>query len=600
MILAYDCEVYPNYFLCIFKCTENNKKAVFEIIGEKSSFTNKSRILLNNLMLNNTTIGYNSINYDNLIVSYAINGATCDDLYNLSSHIINNDTIWFNVAKKYSLDTRFNDTNIDLSSVSICPKKTVSLKLYAGRIHFPNLQDLPFEPCAKLSPLEQIKVKTYCENDVDVTTALYKILRDSNEIAIRDKLSKTYNYNLNSKSRAQLAEKIIKIECEKIAQKQLYRVEYPKNYTFNYSPSYFLKFETELLSDLFDTIKNTKFELNEKGAVVLPKEISKKFKIGELDYKLGIGGLHSVEKNRSVVTDDNTVIIDKDVTSYYPSLILNQKLYPKAVGETFLRIYQRVVDKRISAKKDNDTLTSDCLKIVINSAFGKFGEKYSILYSPENMIQTTLTGQLSLLMLIEKLEINGITVISANTDGVTFYCDKQQLKLAQSLCAKWESDTGFALEECEYTALYSRDVNNYFAVKKDGGVKTKGIFAKTGLAKNPNAYIEKLAVIDHLTKNKKIEDTIINNKDITNFVIVRKVTGGAIWKNEYLGKVVRWIYSAQGEEIKYKKNGNKVPLSDCAYPIMRLPTLDIPSHIDRQLYITNSIKLLTELGINYA
>lgn len=57
-------------------------------------------------------------------------------------------------------------------------------------------------------------------------------------------------------------------------------------------------------------------------------------------------------------------------------------------------------------------------KIQINGTFGKTGSPYSVLFAPTMLIQTTITGQLSLLMLIEWHEIYGIPVISANTDGV--------------------------------------------------------------------------------------------------------------------------------------------------------------------------------------
>ena len=39
-------------------------------------------------------------------------------------------------------------------------------------------------------------------------------------------------------------------------------------------------------------------------------------------------------------------------------------------------------------------------KIQINGSFGKLGSKYSLLYAPDLLLQTTITGQLALLMLI--------------------------------------------------------------------------------------------------------------------------------------------------------------------------------------------------------
>ena len=69
-------------------------------------------------------------------------------------------------------------------------------------------------------------------------------------------------------------------------------------------------------------------------------------------------------------------------------------------------------------------------KIQINGSFGKFGSKYSKLYSPNMLLATTITGQLTLLMLIEQLELNNIPVISANTDGLEYYCPRDKIDLA--------------------------------------------------------------------------------------------------------------------------------------------------------------------------
>jgi len=65
---------------------------------------------------------------------------------------------------------------------------------------------------------------------------------------------------------------------------------------------------------------------------------------------MGIGGLHSCEKSQYVVADENTLLVDGDVKSYYPSIILQQKLSPKAMGKDFITIYQSIVTRRIKAK----------------------------------------------------------------------------------------------------------------------------------------------------------------------------------------------------------------------------------------------------------
>ena len=167
---------------------------------------------------------------------------------------------------------------------------------------------------------------------------------------------------------------------------------------------------------------------------------------------------------------------------------------------------------------------------------------------------------------------------------------KDKYNLYDTLCFDWELETDFELEETLYKALYSRDVNNYLAVKIDGDTKGKGALTLGGINKNPSASICVTAVIDFLTKRKPVRETIEQCLDVTQFLSVRTVNGGATWKDQYLGRVVRWIKKANK-----KGNHNKVPKSDGARPIMELEGL--PDDIDYERYIEESISILDSLGV---
>ena len=256
------------------------------------------------------------------------------------------------------------------------------------------------------------------------------------------------------------------------------------------------------------------------------------------------------------------------------------------------------MNRRLNAKKSGDKVTADTLKICVNGSFGKLGSRYSFLYSPDLLLQTTLTGQLALLMLIESLEqLPGVSIVSANTDGIVIYLKRSRLDDVRNTCADWEIQTSYELEETHYRLIASRDVNNYLAVTTDGQIKRKGVFAAGGLMKNPDRNISYTAVAELLANNTPIENTIKNCKDVTQFVTVRKVTGGAVWQEQELGKAVRFYYSNEVDAqttINYKKNGNKVPNSDGARPLMTLG--DFPKDIDYQVYIDYANKLLEQIG----
>ena len=234
----------------------------------------------------------------------------------------------------------------------------------------------------------------------------------------------------------------------------------------------------------------------------------------------------------------------------------------------------------------------------MNGSFGKFGSKWSILYSPELLIQVTLTGQLALLMLIEAIELAGIAVVSGNTDGIVIRCPRRQAELLNSVVADWEARTGLNTEETEYRAIYSRDVNNYIALKPDGSFKVKGAFAFDGLHKNPSNMICNDAVLNYLTLNLDVEDTVMACDDVRRFVTIRQVKGGGVTDHgEYLGKAVRWYYSNERPAgcIRYQSNGNLVAGSEGCRPLMTLP-LGLPDDIDHTWYIDNAKAMLADIG----
>ena len=286
-----------------------------------------------------------------------------------------------------------------------------------------------------------------------------------------------------------------------------------------------------------------------------------------------------------------------DVVSYYPSIIINNNYYPDHLGPDFINLYKKFYEDRVKAKLNGDKVRAETYKIILNGSFGKFGSKWSKLYSPSLLLHTTLTGQLTLLMLIERLLLEGFTVVSANTDGITIKGNKTQVPLLDSLLINWQNETEFKLEKTHYKAIYHESVNSYIAILDNNEVKCKGNYALEGLHKNPQSPICVEAVINYIQYGIEIEDTIYKGKDdIRKYLIIRKVTGGAIYKDQYLGKVIRWYYGLNGDVITYQKNGNKVAMSEGAIPLMILPNIAVDD-IDFQKYIDISYKMLKKLGV---
>lgn len=594
--LVVDTESYPNYFLIAFKDLKTGKVIIFE----NDTISNNRKLCW--IMQSYRTVGFNSNKYDIPLIWMYQNGANVSALKEASNRLI------FNGLFPQALQTEFNfkiykTNHIDL--IEVCPL-TGSLKLYGARLHSKRIQELPFPHDQDLTNEQIAIVRDYCINDLGVTELLFDNLHD--QFALRATLGIEYRQDLMSKSDAQIAEAVICGELKRLTGKWPQKPKQQVGNTHTYKPPAFIQFQTERLQKLLAIISQAQYQVLENGRVVVPKEIENAhISIGNGLYRIGNGGLHSFEKGSCVKSDADYFLFDRDVASYYPAIILNCGLFPKHLGADFLTVYRALVERRLTAKRIKNTAIAEALKITINGTFGKLGSPYSVLYAPDLMIQVTVTGQLALLMLIEQLEYCGISIVSANTDGIMIKCFKSEIYTMRSVIRQWEQQTGFTTEETEYAALYSRDVNAYLAVKKDGKSKGKNIYYDPWNSKepkdliwrffkNPNAQICTEAAIKLVTQNVPIEETIRECKDITRFVCVKNVTGGAHKDGDYLGKVIRWYYSSSTYgTINYVKNNNKVPDSEKGRPCMDLP-LTFPDDIAYDIYIKRTIDMLEEMA----
>ena len=587
-LLILDTECYTNYFLIAFKDTYNGDVSFFELHDDQKL----CKIAIREMMENNTTVSFNGLSYDLPMITAALEGFSNKNLKRLSDKIIKSNLSSRIICRNNNLDVPQWD-HIDI--IEVAPGRA-SLKIYGGRLNAVKMQSLPIKPDELISSEQRPLMRSYCKNDLNTTELLMNSLLPA--IDLRVSMSKQYNVDVRSKSDAQIAETIIKSELNKITGMR-YRAEVvADNTTFRYGDPKIITFKTKQLQDIFVRILETEFGFSGNGSIKLPNWLKDtKIKIGDADYQMGIGGLHSCEKNQLVEAGDD-LLFELDVASYYPSIILQQRLAPKTTGNDFLELYQNLVERRLKAKKDKDVTTANTLKICLNGSFGKLGSKYSFLYSPALLLQTTITGQLALLMLIERVERAGVAVVSANTDGIVCRCTLEKENRLEEVYWDWQLDTSFTLERTDYSLLASRDVNNYLAITPAGKFKGKGIFNTGGLQKNPDKRIIYKAVANFLLSGTPIDQTIRDCDELAEFVTIRRVNGGAVWRGELLGNAIRYYNSTDVpfiEHIEYENNSNKVPKSSGCKPIMNLPD-EFPDDVDYKAYIDEAYKLLGSIG----
>lgn len=643
-IAVADTECYPNWWSIGFMTAD--RKTLFDF--EQFQGITLDRQGLMDALLRYTIITFNGIVYDIPMITLALAGATCEQLK------VANDLIIVGRMKPWDFYTHFRlekpvaIDHIDLAEM--CPGVKVSLKTYGGRIHSKVLWDLPINPAKAITNDERLHLIDYRGNDLRTTLDLHDKTVD--RLKLRAAINAEFGdgdpyFDVRSKSDAQAAEAVFKKRMGE-------RIEipvWPHGTKFKYVAPPFIRFNTPTLQAVLEKVQRVDFitsdkdqvdsEIDEDGikiktGVLMPPElkgVQAKVKVGNTTYTMGIGGLHSTEKHVTHVAIPGVQTLqDVDATSFYPFIMLLLGLYPHQMGPKFLEILRYLIDARVYAKRMAQSLTeeadklallvggesewfdihakiaelraqaevwqtkADGYKIMINGIFGKTGSKWSIVFAPNMLIQTTITGQLLLLMLIEDLEQAGISVVSANTDGIVIKCPIALHWLRDQIIRDFELRTGFKMEANDYRMLASQACNSYIAITADNKPKTKGMFAKPTLQVSGANQICTKAVIDYLLNGTMPADTIATCTDIRPFITIKTVKGGAFKGGALLGKSVRWYYGKGEMGALVNGDGNQVQRSQGAIPMMQM--LDtLPDDLDRDWYVREAYSMLGELGL---
>lgn len=204
-------------------------------------------------------------------------------------------------------------------------------------------------------------------------------------------------------------------------------------------------------------------------------------------------------------------------------------------------------------------------------------------------MQVTINGQLMTMTLIEELELNGIHVISANTDGIVIKLPRDKFDVYKDITNRWNETNKMGADYETYKIIVSRDVNNYFDIQEDGTVEYKG-------ALDPKQYLKELkkgydmpivaiAVFEYFVNNIPVMTTLRNHKDILDFCktqnvgrqfdVVYDVNENGVIKHIRSQRHVRFYVSTKGVIIQKenKISGAKSKLAG-GNPVCVLNSLD--------------------------
>lgn len=639
-----DTECVRNYWLCKFRLPDGTFKEWASWPG-KPLDTEGLRAFLMSVP---GIITFNGTGYDNPMISAALTGVDNDTLKNMNDAIIpgkgKRGMQWWEFYRAFNIPEP-TWGHIDLQEPT--PGVRLSLKVYMGRMHSRTIQDLPFDPAAMFDGMDRLNSSKYCGNDLQGTYELCQTIMP--RLRLRHEICQQYGIEVMSKSDAQIAEAVFKAKLPVPPQKTYL----PHGHTFKYVAPPWLSFVSPELQRVLAMAQRVDFILKNpdelrvsddekvydsdgreiKSGIQFSAELKGlDIKIGKSVYRMGIGGLHSKEKKQHFkAAPGKWKITDHDVNSYYPTLMLLMNMYPAGTGPAFIEVFREIYNTRLHAKAmqlkceasaidpgmdaeaERWKSVSDGLKIVLNGTYGKLGSRYSFLFAPELMIRTTISGQLALLMLIESLELSGIRVISANTDGIVVITPAGKEWIRDQCIKSWELKTGLETEATEYTAIYNANVNCYIAFKPDGKHKAKGWYGESGVVpkaspsgKSPGMDICNDAVIAYLRDGTPVAQTIMACRDIKRFVIIKNANnpaGGAIEERtgENVGKALRY-YFARGVTtgFRYAGNGNLVAGSTGAKSLMTLPDT-FPDDVNYEAYIEKALSMLRkDLGVDAA
>ena len=515
---AYDLEIYPNFLCVTFLDCDSKETFVFSIYRDNDN-TNKLKEFLDRKI---QLIGFNNISYDGPMLQYVFTHTEKDlltNLFKLSGRLISDESKQDKDLLKLRYPRDVKRSQMDLMKIMAFDRQGVSLKQIAINLKWRKIQDLPLPYDHIVQPHEIDIILEYNLNDVLITYELYNAIQP--QINLRSNLGKLFHVNLTNASDSKMANILLENIYAKESNmniKQLRDLRTKHNqFRLSECISSNIKFQTIELNSLKEDLEKILVTADNKFGY------RKTINFGGTEYELGIGGLHSKDKPQKFTTTDQFIIRDADVSSYYPNIMINNKIKPAHLGDDFIRILQNITKERIEAKKSNNKVKADGLKITINSIFGKLGSGYFWLEDAKAMLSVTVSGQLYLLMLIEALVLSDIFVISANTDGIITKIPRECEEKYKEICDWWQKKTRFDLEVTDYTLYVRSGVNNYITKKSNGETKEKGQYIKEiKLKKGYKHPIVARCLYEYYINGKSVEQTLAEADDILDFCISQK------------------------------------------------------------------------------
>lgn len=557
IVQVYDIEIFPNVFSCTVKNSETNEVIVFEV----SRRTNAEKTIRELVGLFKDPkfmfCGYNNHHYDDPITNFIILNVdtmpddyrrVCSTLFKLSQTIITSETSdsW----KKWKYAHEF--ASLDLLTMLFSQKLRVGLKEMQVTMQYRNVQEYSGKFDEYLPTSEIDEMLKYNLNDVDSTLELLN--RCKKDIDLRIGIQEEFGVDVLSKDGMTIGTEILKTKYLEKTGKSWYDIKDLRSpcEVINLKDVIFpfIQFGTPVLQQLLAEMKQQKVSPGRKG-------YEKHFLLDNVEVTVGVGGIHTVNKPEIIIPKNNELLLDSDVNSLYPSLIISYNLVPKHLGKEFLEIYGEVREDRLYAKKHHQDVKNQTYKLALNGATGNYQNEYSWLYDPVAVMKIRINGQLLLLKLTEMLLAEGAKLKQLNTDGILYLIPKDVNY--QMILKEWEELTKLTLETEEYEAFYQFAINDYLAIGKGYSqtkdaklIKEKGLFIdKVSLGKGMQPMIIPKALRAYFADGIPVEFTVRTSRNLNDFITYQKVDKkfNVEYNDKLVSRINRYYMSTNGSKL---------------------------------------------------
>ena len=574
--ILFDVEVYPGPRWCagflhadgVHECVDGDKARLAEALDRV-------------LAAGGTLVGYGSERYDVPVLRAVLAG---EDPYPVSHAIVRHDGPGLPEAVRVAAERwpAIAADHVDLAARTRSGGRFPALKTVAANLGVRHLQELPYDPDRLLSDAEWAEVKHYNVKDLAATRLAFEHFAP--ELAALAELSARFGLDLRLVHPAGVAQRVLCAAYRAKHGSDPIRISPPVLVPYN-PPPQVRRPRNAIAGEWFDRITSEAIPLDGETWTPSVPEPRHPIVIGGVELSVGAGGIHSTDPVPALYRYGEQQLYEADVASFYPSMMVGYRIFPSALGDCGLEQFQEILAERLGLKERAGRTTdkeearrlkvqSAGLKLALNSVFGQLGNPFSALFDPTAFLAVTLSGQLLLIDLIERLAAAGAEILSVNTDGLFYRAHKDNDRWTEAI-DNWEADTGMVLETNPIESLAIESTNHYatrpLAVEPPLGVaRRRGNLADTTDWRHvPAGRVIADAVVAALFDGVLPETTVRECVDPAKFVYVTRRDRGKVGvlideesgTETPLPRLCRW-YKARGSRLRIEHrwtdaNGNE-------------------------------------------